>query len=79
MSAAAALGLAPWLTGGARAQATAAAGGWPNKPIRIVQPFARRRRRRHRLAPAGQKMQAELGQPVVVENRAGAGGNIGAQ
>jgi tripartite-type tricarboxylate transporter receptor subunit TctC len=40
MSAAVALGLAPWMTGGARAQATAAAGGWPTKPVRLIHPWA---------------------------------------
>ena len=52
--------------------------GYPNKPIKIIIPFA----------PGGTtdivgrimaaKMTPILGQPVIVENRAGAGGSIGA-
>src|SRR5262249_47997898 len=52
--------------------------GWPERPIRLVVPF-----------PAGsstdiiarivaQKLSPRLGQQIVIENRAGASGNIGA-
>lgn len=54
----------------------AAQGNYPNKPIRLVIPY-----------PAGgatdvaarslqPRLQEELGQPIIVENRPGAGGNI---
>ena len=52
---------------------------WPNRPIRLVIPFT----------PAGttdlvgrlaaERLSARLGQQVVVENRPGAGGNVGAE
>jgi tripartite-type tricarboxylate transporter receptor subunit TctC len=56
---------------------SAQAQGWPTKPIRVVVPFG-----------AGsavdviprivlEQMGAQLGQPVIVENRAGAGGTLG--
>src|SRR4029077_2892054 len=63
------------LAGAAVAQTSDA--GWPDRPIRLVVPF-----------PAGsstdivariiaQKLGQRLGQQIVVENRAGASGNIG--
>ncbi|SFL86951.1 tripartite tricarboxylate transporter substrate binding protein [Variovorax sp. OV329] len=61
--------LSPW--------AASAQNSYPSKPIRLIVPFA----------PGGsadvvgrimaEELRAELGQPVVVENRPGAGGNIG--
>jgi tripartite-type tricarboxylate transporter receptor subunit TctC len=63
--------------GGAWAQP--AADAYPSKPIRLILPFP----------PGGgtdiigrilsERMAADLGQPVVLENRGGAGGNVGAE
>jgi len=57
----------------------AAAQGYPSRPVTVVVPFP----------PGGlidivariiqPRLQAELGQPVIVENRSGAGGTLGAE
>mgnify|MGYP001012860245 CR=1 FL=1 len=73
---AAAAGL--WATGLA-APAWAQAAGWPNKPIRLIHPWAAGGGGDIAARLLAERMQAELGQPVLVENRPGAGGNIGAQ
>ncbi|MBV7481561.1 tripartite tricarboxylate transporter substrate binding protein BugE [Bordetella sp. BOR01] len=66
------------LATGLAATSVAAAADFPSKPIRVIVPFA----------PGGstdiiarlvtQRMSQELGQPMVVENKGGAGGAIGA-
>lgn len=56
----------------------APAGNWPARPIRLVVPFSAGGST-DQLARAIQHPMSEvLGQPVVIDNRAGAGGAIGA-
>lgn len=56
----------------------AAQDAWPNKPVRMIVPFAPGGSTDVIGRMLGQKLSAMWGQPVVVENRAGAGGNVGA-
>lgn len=66
------------LFAGAVALPVAAQGTWPDRPIRIVVPYAAGQGADVLTRLIGNELQKSLGQPIVVENRAGAGGNIGA-
>ena len=57
---------------------TQAQGGFPNKPITIIVPFSAGGTTDILARIMSQGLTAELGQPVVVDNKPGAGGNIGA-
>ncbi|MFO1330067.1 MAG: tripartite tricarboxylate transporter substrate binding protein [Rubrivivax sp.] len=57
---------------------TLAQESWPTKPVRLIVPFAPGGSTDVIGRLLGQKLSALWGQPVVVENRAGAGGNVGA-
>lgn len=56
----------------------AARAAFPERPVRIVVPFAAGTSSDLQARMIGERMAASLGQPVVVENRAGAGGTLGA-
>lgn len=53
------------------------ADNWPNKPLKLIVPYAAGGPTDAIARMIGTKMAASLGQPVVVDNRAGAGGTIG--
>ncbi|MBI4189257.1 MAG: tripartite tricarboxylate transporter substrate binding protein [Betaproteobacteria bacterium] len=59
--------------------ALAWAQAYPSKPIRIVAPFAAGGGVDFVARIVGQKLSAGLGQSVIIDNRPGAGGNIGTE
>lgn len=73
----------PSLAGLSGLAATAAfaqtGGAWPNRPIRLIHPWAAGGGGDIVARLLAEKLQPELGVSVLVENRPGAGGNIGAQ
>jgi tripartite-type tricarboxylate transporter receptor subunit TctC len=60
-------------------QAALAQSGYPNKTVRVIVPFPAGGSNDVLCRILGEKFSAKWGQPVIVENRAGAGGNIGAE
>lgn len=71
------LGAATVTTLGTLPLAAAAADTFPAKPIRFVVPYAAGGTTDLVARTVGQRVAEKLGQPVVIENRPGAGGNIG--
>ena len=57
--------------------APAAAQTWPDKPIRVILPFPPGGPSDIVMRLAAEKMQLALKQPIVIENKPGAGGNLG--
>jgi len=57
--------------------AAAPGDGYPSRPIRFVVPYAAGGTTDLVARTVGQRVGEKLGQPVVIENRPGAGGNVG--
>ena len=61
------------------ASGVAQAQDWPTRPVRLIAPFAPGGATDALARILAQRMSERYGQPVLVENRAGAGGNLGAE
>lgn len=64
------------LAGAALALPARAQAGFPNRPLRILVPFAAGGTTDILARAIGERLSAALGQPVVIDNRGGAGGTV---
>jgi tripartite-type tricarboxylate transporter receptor subunit TctC len=63
----------PWLI------ASPAFAQYPNKPVKLIVPFIAGSAPDVLARNVSERLSAKLGQPIVIENRGGAGGNVGAE
>lgn len=61
------------------AQPAGSATGWPSRPVRLVVPFPPGGGTDAFARPLTRVLSAQIGQPVVIDNRGGAGGTLGAE
>jgi tripartite-type tricarboxylate transporter receptor subunit TctC len=73
--------LAALACGGASAQAASTGSGhaWPNKPVRVVVAFTAGGTTDVLARNVGQQLAERLKQPFVIDNKPGAGGNVGTE
>jgi len=57
----------------------ARAQGYPSRPVRIISPFPAGQATDTVARLIGQSLSERIGEPVIIENRTGAGGNIGTE
>jgi tripartite-type tricarboxylate transporter receptor subunit TctC len=69
--------LALAVAAGATSMPVAAQGAWPSKPIRMIVPYPPGGPSDIVMRSAAEKMQVVLKQPIVIDNKPGAGGNLG--
>ncbi|MDP3616748.1 MAG: tripartite tricarboxylate transporter substrate-binding protein, partial [Rhodoferax sp.] len=70
--------LSPWAVAQKAANEPAAVAAWPTKAVRIIVGFPAGSSPDLTARTLGEPLSKALGQPVIIENKVGAGGNIAA-